>query len=833
MKLIFSSILSLFLAFNSIATEPYTYVYFQNNVRLYSQEEHVVSDKQVLVYRDDMNTSTLEDITKLSPSEFISLSDISYFDNSKTHWAFFQLNNPTTETFEFIIEGGNNAKETYYFIKDGQTTTKKTGYFFPATERDITHNYETKVKLVLPPETTVKAYVKIESPDNLPVDISFNLIPEAEWRKSLSKSTLFEGVFSGVLTAITIIGLFFFFTRRMSVFLYISLYALSHLLYFAQLHGVFEVYLFPDKANVLRYFWLIPLLSIAFYYLFTRQFVESQIYHPKWNTFLKWYSYTAIGLFALGSFYLAFTNDQQLITYVMYSFLLVSAGVSIVFLFVVNQDNNPISRYFIYGTTFLVFIAILAAVNELFYHSDSVSTIVQIGILIEILVFTLGLAHKVKRDVEDHYITQRSLIIQLQQNEKLNQNVNQELEEKVAERTQLIKEQNIALEEAKLIAEKATQAKSDFLSVMSHEIRTPLNAIISLSHIMEMDNKDQEMVEYIDALKFSAESLHSLINDILDFNKIEAGKLRLEKIEFSLIDLLKNISESFKYKAHSKGIKLLIEVGEHTPDRLMGDPTRLTQIFNNLLSNAIKFTHHGHVLVKVYLKGIKDNTANIHFEVSDTGIGIPKEKLETIFMDFEQADMSTTREYGGTGLGLSITQKLLKMMGSKVSVNSNEDQGSNFFFDIPFEINKTFTIVPYGDPENHKNFQKAKILVVDDNDMNRLVLRRLLNNWNASFVEAADGEAAIKLCQQETFDLILMDIEMKPINGFETLSRIKQDCDLNSNTPIMAMSAYQPDDYDEDRAKAEFVSIVNKPFDPEDLYEQIMKTLHIDYDKPD
>ncbi|WP_422356496.1 ATP-binding protein [Roseivirga pacifica] len=825
MRLFITTVLSL-LSSVSYADSPGVDVHFQNNVRLYSEGEYEISDRQILVYRDDMNAMEFEDVLNLAPNEFISLKDISYFDNTKTHWAFFQITNPTEEPHRYILKGGRNAKETYFIESDDGLEVKKTGYFFAANERDILDNYHTQVSINLAPETTKKVYVKIESPDNLPLNISFKLTPESQWTAEVRRKNLFEGVFSGVLIAIFIVSMFFYVTRTSNVFLYISLYALCHLLYFGQIHGFFEVYLLPNTSNVLPPIWQVPLLSIAFYYFFAREFVESKVYHPKWDVGLKWLSYSGIGLFVLINIYLLFTNDYWIVGNIMYGFILLSGIVSVAFLFVVNQDGNPISKYFIYGTTFLVFIAILSAINELLYFTNSAPIIVQTGILIETVIFSLGLAHKIKRDVEDHYITQRSLIIQLQQTEKLHENINQELEEQVAERTQLIKEQNIELEEAKQVAEKATQAKSDFLSVMSHEIRTPLNAIISLSHIMEMDNKDNEMVEYIDALKFSAESLHSLINDILDFNKIEAGKLRLEQVEFSLIDLLKNISETFKYKAHSKGIKLLIEVGEHTPDRLMGDPTRLTQIFNNLLSNAIKFTHEGHVLLKVFLKGIKDNTANIHFEVVDTGIGIPKDKLETIFMEFEQADMSTTREYGGTGLGLSITKKLLHMMGSKIQVKSTEDQGSNFSFNIPFEINKTFTLVSYTDPENNKNLDQAKFLVVDDNDMNRLVLRRLMNNWNVDFVEASNGNDAIRLCNEIKFDLVLMDIEMKPINGFETLTLIKSESKLNAATPFIAMSAYQPDDFDVKINETEFAAIVNKPFDPEDLFERIIKNLN-------
>ena len=363
---------------------------------------------------------------------------------------------------------------------------------------------------------------------------------------------------------------------------------------------------------------------------------------------------------------------------------------------------------------------------------------------------------------------------------------------------------------------------------MSHEIRTPLNAIISLSHIMELDNKDEEMSEYIDALKFSAESLHSLINDILDYNKIEAGKLRLEKIEFSLIELMKNVRESFKYKANSKGVQLQAEIGEHLPDKYKGDPTRLTQIFNNLISNGIKFTEQGHVKLKAELLGIKDNLATVKFEVEDTGTGIPKDRIESIFEEFEQASASTTRNFGGTGLGLSITQKLLQMMSSDISIESEENTGSKFTFELTLEIDQEFDLVNLQLQDRTKDLNASKILVVDDNDMNRLVLKRLLAIWNAEFIEVSTGQDAIETVKTNSIDLILMDLQMQTMDGFEATSKIST---LNTQIPVIAMSANQPGDFEEDYYKTGFSSFVHKPFDPEDLYSQIIKLLNTDEKK--
>jgi signal transduction histidine kinase/CheY-like chemotaxis protein len=443
------------------------------------------------------------------------------------------------------------------------------------------------------------------------------------------------------------------------------------------------------------------------------------------------------------------------------------------------------------------------------------------------------MGHKMKKLIENHTITQESLILQLVENERIQEKTNSELKEKVAERTHQINVQNIELKLARLEAEKATKSKSDFLSVMSHEIRTPLNAIISLSHLMDIDNDNdnEETQEYIDALKFSSESLNSLINDILDYNKMEAGKLRLEKVEFSLIDLLKNIRDSFKFKATSKGIQLLINLSENTPNRIIGDPTRLTQIFNNLISNALKFTDEGSVEVFAELKGIEDEKVTLEFFVKDSGIGISEDKIITIFEDFEQASSDTTRKYGGTGLGLAITRKLIEMHDSEIHVTSEVDKGTTFSFSLDFELPESFDLLSANKIDTVFDLKKANILVVDDNYMNRLVLRRLFAKWNANFHEAENGNQACQKVNESEFDLILMDVHMDGMNGFECTEFIKTRSLLNKNTKVIGMTAFRENDVDDYIKSPSLTEFINKPFDPKELLKKLVFYLSNEYEQ--
>lgn len=802
--------------------------FFKNSHFINGPTTRELDNESILVYIDDSNNKSIDEIRKLSQNEYIEGSYISRFDQNRTYWLFYIIINTSDKRLSHVLKGGNNSKETYYIqINNESIIESKTGAGFPANERNIAQGYDSKIRLDIPPNAKVNVYVKVESLYNMPIKLNASLEPYDAWSQKKERVNLFEGFFSGLILVIFTLSLFLYGYTKQRVFIYFALYSLFNTLYFLQHYGIVELWFLPSTPNRLAFLSFTPALSTTFYCLFARSFLDLEKGFPLWNKLLKWVGLGSAGVFVCLVLFLYLSNNLQLALLSFEVLLVVTSLLGIVFLIFINRKSNLTIRYFTWGTVLLLVTVLISASAKTISHPIDIPIYIQIGLIIELFIFCLGLSHKLKRNLENHEITQKSLILQLKNNEKLQLNINQELTELVAARTQVIKKQNQELEVARNEAEKATKAKSEFLSVMSHEIRTPLNAIISLSHIMEMDNENEEMQEYIDALKFSAENLHSLINDVLDYNKIEAGKLVLESIEFSVIDLLRNIRDSFKYKARSQGIDLLVEVGEHMPDRVMGDPTRLTQIFNNLIGNAIKFTHEGHVHIKASLLGLKDDVATVTFEVNDTGIGIPRDKLEKIFEEYEQAAQETTREYGGTGLGLSITQKLLNMMGSQVRIESAEQEGTSLSFDISFKINQAFDMVSLQDQMRDKDLKQKNILVVDDNDMNRLVLKRLLTSWNAKFDEASGGEVALTKCTERKYDLILLDIEMKPISGFEVASTIRNVCKNNKETVIIAMSAFLSSEFETTVDKDHFSSLIQKPFEPNELYRQILKYIKL------
>ena len=714
----------------------------------------------------------------------------------------------------------------YTFIRKGRVSERKAGYLTPASEREMPLGYKSKARLELSAREEVVVLVKVTNTDNFSPRFDFKLMPQAEWAKSVDAKNIFEGIFSGILLVLSILGLIFFGYTRKKEFLFYGLYTLSNCIYFLNYYGYLDIYLFPDHPERLMPFWIMTTLTAVFYFAFARSFIETKRQFPKWHMVFGWAMKVLLALYVLNVSYLLISFDARSSIIAHNTLNLVTCSLVLIFILAISTKRIMVVRYFAIGTTFLLISVMVASYNYLIDLNSEVPYVAQIGILVEILVFSLGMGHKIKRDFDNHNITQESLILQLTENERLQLSINQELEEKVAERTHQLNEQKLQLQKARNEAEMATKAKTEFLSVMSHEIRTPLNAIISLSHLMEIENENEETQEYIDALKFSAESLHSLINDILDYNKIEAGKLNLESTDFSLIDQLKNICESFKFKASSKSVRLILEVGELTPDRVIGDPTRLTQIFNNLISNALKFTHEGHVKVSASLKGIRDDMAAVNFTISDTGIGIPKEKLREIFEDYEQASRETTRKYGGTGLGLAITKKLIELHGSDIRVHSVEDEGTQFHFTIEFKLHDSLQIFDDADAgDNEKSLESAKILVVDDSDMNRLVLKRLFGIWNAECIEARNGMEALERSNEMTFDLILMDVEMDGLDGFETTTLIRKESKINSNTRIVAMTAQRASDLQDRVVNSGMTEIISKPFEPQELYQKLRQYL--------
>lgn len=385
------------------------------------------------------------------------------------------------------------------------------------------------------------------------------------------------------------------------------------------------------------------------------------------------------------------------------------------------------------------------------------------------------------------------------------------------------KEAEMQLLQSKLRAEKLAKAKEDFVANMSHEIRTPMNAIVGMVQLLADTEVNEKQEKYLKSISFASENLLSIINDVLDFSKLEANAVAFEQTSFNIRECLQHIIDMFLPKAEEKGLKLSFNVESNTPQFVIGDPTKLSQIITNLLGNALKFTDQGEITLEVKTANSTKKTVELEFSVSDTGIGIPENKQSSIFSSFEQAETNTTRKYGGTGLGLAIIKKLTEGMGGVVTLQSEVNKGSTFIVNMPFSIQETLVNAKSKSESEPARIDGKRGLLVEDNELNQMVANQFLASVGVNVTTVNDGLQAVEAAKNGGYDFILMDIQMPNMDGYESAKEIRK---MGIQTPIIAMTAHAFSGEKEKCLAAGMNDYLTKPIKRDLLFAKIAELLN-------
>lgn len=706
-------------------------------------------------------------------------------------WAKTAIKNSATTEVTYYLETARpitDIVDLYVVTSDGDTVVQHSGDAIPFDNRAF-HHRKTIFKLILKPGQTQNLFIHCKS-DGEVLDLPLRLYTPDAFITENDSYQLFFGLFYGVLLLAAITYLFFYIGLRDSSFLYYGLYVLFIGLLQFSLDGLFFQYVMPKSG----WFYSRSLIIIA-----------------------------GISSFFLGKYAFSFLAIKQ--QYVKltkaYNILYMLSGALIVMPLLGGiglQYSYPCANL----VGFSILVLVLISVTTLWLAKQKVDVFFAIGIFCLVMGFAIFILKNFGA-LPSTFITENSTKIGTGLEIVF-------LSLSMANRIRLLRTEKETIQALALKrSEEMNDLKTYFMSNMSHELRTPLNAIMGVTDVMLKEVQDAKVKGNFEVIKNASVSLLNSVSDILDFSRIEKGELRLTNEVFDPAQVLLQTRNSVAMQAMHKGLTFTYKPATDLPKHFRGDAARLGQIINSLLSNAIKFTNSGEIRFEVFQKSTGNNTAEFVIKVSDTGVGIPKDKMDSVFNSFIQESIDNKRKFGGLGLGLSIVKKLVDLHGGTVIIESEVNKGTCCTVTLPYEV---VFVEPKAEktkyPKDTFDLMGARILIVEDNDVNRFIMKTILSRWENTEIEFAfDGSIALEELEAKRYDIVLMDLQMPVMDGYEASERIRKGevGEENSKIPIIAVTA---DTTDEAKHKVRSLGVndfMTKPIDQHLLYEKITSLL--------
>ncbi|WP_299249019.1 hybrid sensor histidine kinase/response regulator [uncultured Lacinutrix sp.] len=690
--------------------------------------------------------SNLEFTTLTSENQSVGFSTDNY-------WLTFDLENSSNTPEIYYLQTARPVTDVanlFQVANKNNITEFKSGDAIAFSERQVEHR-KTIFKIELPKNSTQQFYLHLRS-DGETLNLPLVLHTESQFWKSNYTEQLFLGFFYGLLFLATVVYLFFYTSLSNKTFLYYSIYVFSIALLQSALDGLIFQYLLPSAGFINDRAVLITALFSNFFLL---KYCEYFLKVESISKTIKIAFKILYGIIIVLGVLLFINNETKAMVYPMSNVNgLMSLILILVTLFYSRYKDHKIDTFFSAGIFFLVIGLMGFVMNNLSLLPNNFVTLnsAKFGITFEVIFLSLSM-------------------------------------------TNLIKDLRLEKEESQMLAlsksEEVSELKSYFMSNISHELRTPINAIMGIAED-ELDRRlDPESKKNFEVIKHASLSLLSNINDILDFEKIEKGELKLRKEVFNPKEVVTQISKNWQRTAESKGLKYTLSISDSIPYKIEGDVERFTQVVNNVLSNAVKFTAYGKIDCAIKATEKENGLSEIIVNILDTGVGISTDKKLNVFNSFGQMRLNDKRSFGGVGLGLSIVKYLIDLFGGTITIDSDEGRGTNVLMKMEFKIIEQVN-TKFKDSIAGVDINALKVLVVEDNLMNQMIMRKMLNNLSITdYKLAANGKEALYLLENNAFDIILMDLQMPIMDGYETTVIIRNNPpgNINKNIPIIAVTA--------------------------------------------